>query len=829
MAAVNIVPKFQATARVILIGALATICGIIALTTWTIWDARRVAETHAIQSSENLVSALAHDIARNIEIYDLSLGTVIEGLNTPGIWGTSDRIRNEILFDGAGNAADLGAIFVLDENGNIILDSRAEPPRKANFSDRDYFQVQRDQKDAGLFISEPYQPRLIQQQWSIAFSRRLQRADGGFAGIVFGSLRLAYFKRLFEAVNLDPNTTITLFRTDGTVLMRLPYDETSIGRNLGQSNIFQQFPGQRAGHFVATSQIDGSERLFVYQQLGDLPLVLSVAPTTEMIFAEWREKTIFTAASMLGLLVLVTLLAIALYRQLRQTERADMRLVEAIESISEGFVIYDQDDRFVMCNEAYRQLYSENAALMVPGVRYEDIMRRALAIGRYPEAKGHEEEWLAEWMRKHNELDKAHESHLRNGRWVLTSERRMPSGGTAGLRIDITELKSVQASLRASQAMLNLAQRVSNTGSVFRDFRRDHAEWSDEMFRIMGVTREEFAPGQKKFLSLVHPEERDIVVSQLAATERGIKTPPLQFRIIRPSGDVRWVYRESDLIFDADGTPSARLSTYRDITEERAKALRQAELEEQLRHSQKLEALGTLAGGVAHDLNNTLVPVLALSKVASRRHATGSLERRELETILQAGEQARDLVKQILAFSRKEGLAKHPVDLAALVPETLKMLRASVPTTIQIIERVSNVPRVKANAGQLKQVVMNLVTNAAQAIGDKLGTITVTVVQMSAAQPGARENEAKPGACLTVTDTGSGIDEAHLHRIFEPFFTTKDVGQGTGLGLSVVHGIVVDHGGHIECKSKRGHGTEFTVFLPAITDKEASSEMQPAA
>jgi len=405
----------------------------------------------------------------------------------------------------------------------------------------------------------------------------------------------------------------------------------------------------------------------------------------------------------------------------------------------------------------------------------------------------------------------------------------MPSGGTAGLRIDITELKNVQASLRASQAMLNLAQRVSNTGSVFRDFRRDHPEWSDEMFRIMDVAREEFAPGQKKFLSLVHPEDRDIVISQLAATERGIKTPPLQFRIIRPGGDVRWVYRESDLIFDADGTPTARLSTYRDITEERAKALRQAELEEQLRHSQKLEALGTLAGGVAHDLNNTLVPVLALSKVAARRYKTGSLERRELETILQAGEQARDLVKQILAFSRKEGLAKHPVDLAALVPETLKMLRASVPTTIQIIERVSNVPRVKANAGQLKQVVMNLVTNAAQAIGDKMGTITVTVAQTSAGQSGAHENEAKPGACLTVTDTGSGIEEAHLHRIFEPFFTTKDVGQGTGLGLSVVHGIVVDHGGRIECKSKRGQGSEFTVFLPAITDEEASSEMQPAA
>lgn len=823
------VPKFPATARIILIGAAAAICGVAALTAWMIWDARRVTETHAIQSSENVASALAHDIERNIEIYDLSLRAVIDGLNTPGIWNVSDEIRNQILFDGAANAEDLGAIFVLDENGDVILDSRSDPPRHANFADRDYFRVQRDRKDVGLYVSIPYEARLLDKTWSIAFSRRIEHEDGSFAGVVIGSLRLDYFRRLFDSVDLGPNGRVTLFRSDGSVVMRIPYDVSNIGTKLGQSEIFQQFPHLHTEHFEAPSKRDGIERLFVVQQIGEFPLVLSVASATATIFAEWKQKAIYTGAAMAGLLALAALLAMALRQQLQRAERADARLVEAIGSISEGFVIYDEDDRLVVCNDAYRALYPENAHMMVPGARFEDIVRAGLAAGQSPDAIGREEEWLAERMRLHRQSGSTYEHRLKNGRWILTSERRMPGGGTAGTRVDITALKSVQASLRESQVLLNLAQRVSKTGSVLRHFHSDLAEWSDETYRIFGVTREDFKPGPKTFLRLVHPEDRDKVLASIAASEQGLKTPPIQYRIIRPDGEIRWVYRESEVIFDPDGKPGARLSTYKDITDQRAAEMRQAELESQLHHSQKLEALGTLAGGVAHDLNNTLVPILALSKIAAKRLPAGSAERHELETIAQAGEHARDLVKQILAFSRKERATKQPVDLAALVREALKMMRASLPTTIQIVEHIAEVPRIHADSVQFNQVVMNLVTNAAQAIGESFGTITVTVAPSSGTKDVSHENEITPGVCLTVADTGCGIDEAHLSRVFEPFFTTKEVGHGTGLGLAVVHGIVTGHGGRIECHSKRGEGSEFKIFLPAMTDGEAAPAMQPAA
>jgi PAS domain S-box-containing protein len=808
-----------------LIGAIVVILGVIALTAWTIWDARRVRWTHAIQTSENLVSALGHDIQRNIEIFDLSLRTVIEGLRMPELANASPQIRNHVLFDGAASAKDLGTIFVIDERGDVILDSHSPEPRHVNFADRDYFKAHRDRRDVGLFVSAPYKGR-FSDEWGIALSRRIEHPDGSFAGVVAGSLRLNYFKRLFEGVDLGRNGTVALFRGDGRLVMRLPYDAAYLGRDYSGSRLFEHVTQSKAGHFEVTAVLDGINRLFVYQRLGDLPLVLTVGVATDTILAEWRQKAIFTGIAMLGLLGLLGLLAAVLRREVRRAARADALLKEAIESISEGFVIFDKDDRLVLCNQAYRRLYPKNAALMVPGARFEDIVRAGLEAGQTAEAVGRETEWLAARMRQHQQLAGPHEHRLWDDRWVLTSERRMPSGGIAGLRVDITALKAIQASLRASQAELIRAQRVSRTGSVVRNFHTKTTEWSDETYRIFGVTRENFVPNTENFLKLVHPEDHDRLVASIAASEKGDQTDPLQYRIIRPDGEVRWVYREAEIIFENDGTPIGRISTYKDVTEQQTTKMRQEELETQLRHSQKLEALGTLAGGIAHDLNNTLVPILALSKMGMKRAPAGSVEHRNLEVIARASEQARDLVKQILAFSRKQPVERQLVDAAVVATEAMQMMRASLPSTIRIVERIEDVPAIFADANQLHQVVTNLVTNAAQAIGEAHGTVTVTVAPWGDRSSPA--GGAAYGVRLAVADTGCGMDEAVLGRVFEPFFTTKDVGQGSGLGLAVVHGIVTSHGGRIECHSKAGSGTEFTVYLP-VSIGNAPGVMESAA
>lgn len=503
----------------------------------------------------------------------------------------------------------------------------------------------------------------------------------------------------------------------------------------------------------------------------------------------------------------------------QRAQRADALLLDAVNSISEGFVIYDEEDRLVLCNEAYRNLYPESAPWLIPSARFEDILRHGLANGQYPAAREHEEEWLAERVRKHRQLSEEHEQPLSDGRWVLVSERRMSNGGTAGLRIDITGLKAIQTSLRESQALLNQAQRISNTGSAVRDFGTTNPIWSDQMYTIFGVTRDNFSPTTQGFLNLVHPEDRALAAASIEASRNGIKTPPLQYRIVRPDGTLRWVHREVEIIFDSDGTPIGQASTFKDITEQRDAERRQAALEIQLQHSQRLEGLGTLAGGIAHDLNNTLVPILALSKLALQILPADTPIRDDLSMIVTASQRARDLVRQILAFSRKQDLVKQKIELREITQEALQILRAGLPSTIRLNENFVAVPSILGDPGQLQQVIVNLVANAAHAIGERPGTIDISLSPLPATAPSMASK-----VRLTVRDTGCGIDEAHLARIFEPFFTTKPVSEGTGLGLSVVHGIVTGHGGTIDVRSKPGNGTEFTIVLP-IT--ETSADLRP--
>jgi PAS domain S-box-containing protein len=249
----------------------------------------------------------------------------------------------------------------------------------------------------------------------------------------------------------------------------------------------------------------------------------------------------------------------------------------------------------------------------------------------------------------------------------------------------------------------------------------------------------------------------------------------------------------------------ARVGLWSDVTAIKQEEKRRFRLEEQLHHSQRLEALGTLAGGVAHEINNALVPVLALTQRAARTLPPDSRERRNLDTALASTLRIRDLVKRILAFSRKEERHRESVDVAGVLREALQMLRATVPANIQLETAIEPAPPTIGDPNELHQVIVNLVTNAAQAIGAEMGTITMAL----ASDPERRH------LLLSVADTGCGMSEATRSRIFEPFFTTKPVGEGTGLGLSVAHGIVLDYGGTIEVESAPGRGTRFKIVLPA--------------
>jgi PAS domain S-box-containing protein len=278
-------------------------------------------------------------------------------------------------------------------------------------------------------------------------------------------------------------------------------------------------------------------------------------------------------------------------------------------------------------------------------------------------------------------------------------------------------------------------------------------------------------------------------------------------------------------ILDDAGTQVGFVSVQRDITEE-------VKLREQLIRAQKMEAIGTLAGGIAHDFNNILSAILGYTELAYHSTDERSPLRSHLIQVLQAGDRARQLVSQILAFSRHTEHEQMPVQVSMVIKEVMQLLRASLPSTLTIHQRITaKNEMVMGDPTQVHQVLLNLCTNAAHAMRGGEGTLDVSLTAEQAAPVATDEQSgAQQNLRLTVSDTGHGIEPELIERIFEPYFTTKEQGEGTGLGLAVVHGIVKSHGGEIIVDSKVGEGTTFHVLLPVISgevEEPVGSESSP--
>ena len=257
----------------------------------------------------------------------------------------------------------------------------------------------------------------------------------------------------------------------------------------------------------------------------------------------------------------------------------------------------------------------------------------------------------------------------------------------------------------------------------------------------------------------------------------------------------------------------------RDITERKQAERERIRLEDQLGRAQKMEAIGTLAGGIAHDFNNILMAIIGFTELALMDAGKGTNQERHLHAVRKAGSRAKDLVKQILTFSRYSEQELRPVQVKAVVNEVMKLIRATLPSTIQIKQDIKSDSTIMADPVQVHQVMMNLCTNAGHAMMKHGGVLDISLTDVELDKAFLEEQHGiNPGHYikLTVTDTGHGMSQEILDRIYDPYFTTKPQGEGTGLGLSVVHGIVKSYKGVIIVMSEPGKGTTFDIFLPVM-------------
>jgi PAS domain S-box-containing protein len=379
-----------------------------------------------------------------------------------------------------------------------------------------------------------------------------------------------------------------------------------------------------------------------------------------------------------------------------------------------------------------------------------------------------------------------------------------------------------RAALKQSEERYALAFEGANDGLWDWDMRSDEVFRSARCYDILGYKADAENGGRMNnhgwWMGQVHPDDLAIATATLdKCIDAGENAFAMEYRMRRADGGYCWISDRGALIRDADGTAYRAAGSITDISARKLAEQQRRALEEQLRQTQKAEALGTLAGGIAHDINNTLVPILGTVDLllldAADEETTQSLN-----DIQSAAGKIKDLVRQILAFSRHGDSERTKVDLAAEVAGALRMLRSMVPTTISLeLDSRTESCSATVNQTQLHQVMMNIVSNAASAIGSDKGWVRISLdqVEVNDVRKIADEHVSAGLFCrISIVDSGPGIAPDAMARLFDPFFTTKGVGEGTGLGLSVVQGILREHHGFIEASNEPNAGARFDVYFP---------------
>lgn len=813
---------------------------------------RRTTVESAYLHVENLTEVLAEHTRQTLQGLDLGIRTVVEAARLSDPTSRHDQmLLHEVLANRQRGSTATFAFFVLDAQGRLLATSRTPSPQRVDLSDYPEFTVHRDGRpDVGLFLGFPRKGRVgyAEDKWIVNLTRRIDRADGSFGGVVAASLSLDYLLDFYRALSIGEDGALGLMSRDGVLIVRAPFDEAFIGRDMSGTDWFdRQIRRTEQGRFTGSYATDGIERLSAHEWVAQRQAVVYVGLGADEMLAPWRKRLLFQSA--IGLLAL-TLLAVASwivwrhFLQTRQWEEQRSQRLRAVAGASAELVSSpDAEGALQRAAELARELLGVGCAVARLHRRGDgsdgDLYALSVKEGHLPvheaEPPGdrrrlltqaqieREAEW--QWLQESDGL------HGDADGWLSVPMRSQDGHALGSLRLcgkqsgsfteddvsEATQLASVAAavlenlvSLREREAALAEANRAkAELETVFTSISDAvyalDGDWrfvylNDEAQRLLGRDKTELL-GKKVWDEF--PGARDTALYPNYHRARD-ELRPVSFEFFFPPLSAWFSVR-------AFPQEQGGLTVYfHDITA-------RIETEARLRQSQKMDAIGQLTGGVAHDFNNLLTVILgAADEIVERVGAHDSRVGARAEIIRKAGERAAALTHRLLAFARKQPLEPRLTNVNELLADFEDLLRRTLGEQVEVeLVRGAGLWKALVDPHELQNAILNLGINARDAMPNG-GHLTIETANVSVDHAYGLAHQMAPGqyVLVAVSDTGEGMSGETLAKAFDPFFTTKPLGKGSGLGLSMVYGFVRQSGGHAKIYSEPGHGTTVKLYLP---------------
>lgn len=722
-------------------------------------------------------------------------------------------------------------------------------------------------------IAGDYQLSSVNGRPDIVLARPLLDPTRRLERVLVAGIEVGRLDRLAAAIRLPPGATLTVFDRSGVVLARYPDDVRSGGRRLPER--LRDLPPPGSERSFEARDADGVERLHVTVPVDaglDTGIYVSIGTERALMFAA-ADRLLARDLGIVALLGLFALgVAIAggrrfvlapLHVLTATTERiagGDLSARAELHAGAPGFSALGGavnamavalevrargqetlHERLQASEARYRLMFERNphpmwvydvntlefleindAAIRQYGYTRDEFAAMRVTDLRPPEAVPDLMATL-EILRAGARFRSDVSGHrLKSGRLIdveIVSDAIAFQGRQARLVLahDITERVRMERRLREAEERLRFALEASKVGVWEVNLTADTAYWSESWGALHGVPPGTSGGNLDDLIGHIHPDDRQAVRAAVTRAIRERRDLRLEYRTIWPDGTEHRIVATGRFASDDTGAPVRGAGVAMDVTERRS-------LEDQFRQAQKMEAVGQLAGGIAHDFNNVLTAIMGNADFVLEDLPAGHRARADVEEIQRAARRAADLTHRLLAFSRKQILRPRVLHLGDVVGEVTPMLRRLIGEAIDLRTVTTDRQSVRADPGQIEQVLVNLAVNARDAMPGG-GRLTIETSDVVVDEAYGREHPtARPGphVVLVVGDTGHGMDAATRAHIFEPFFTTKPKGQGTGLGLATVYGIVTQSGGHIRVSSEIGRGTTFKVYLPQTADVETA-------